>query len=530
MDTYKKTNAAQVTVPGDTWNSLMEHASALRHALGNALQHLPSTEWPKFLDVRNEYDRVCREATAHIDKKDTEALFTIDQVHQALLDHGCFSNTQREDILASLSKDVAIQQVGSIAESTAKLTIESLNGDQIVCYGTPLDMMTLQKVYRTLLDGRRAWDDSEEKSAPIAYLRAKASSQPWNSFELAPSTDPNAFPVFGHVLAGAPLGVVDQVDKDDEEWGAHAWVSLHRPVKVGTPVYVAPQAQALPTSEHGPVVKIIGVGPEYRPDEHDRGEWREHEDGVCLEFADGYRDCYYLSDIFAYQASPAEELLQDVTSYIGCGGYNGANLEQLADRIRDEFDRLSHKNQMLEQAASEGIEFLMHGEKMAFKVGVQQFTLDYEPTEPAEFQFMRSMLLHAFASFSAKARTTAKAKGLSLSEAREYLRGLHAGYGYGLTANDSGYVQDLTTYGDEIREARYASYSVEQLENWRATEKKIIQLLASISILTTSDELYALEALPREAVIRVVDGIKQAVENYTRLIGYSKLVEARSAK
>ena len=47
-----------------------------------------------------------------------------------------------------------------------------------------------------------------------------------------------------------------------------------------------------------------------------------------------------------------------------------------------------------------GVEFLMSGPKFAFKVGVQQFTLDYEPEEPGGFEFMRDMLIHAFSTFT----------------------------------------------------------------------------------------------------------------------------------
>ena len=47
-----------------------------------------------------------------------------------------------------------------------------------------------------------------------------------------------------------------------------------------------------------------------------------------------------------------------------------------------------------------GVEFLMCGPKFAFKVGVQQFTLDYEPEEPGEFELMRDMLIHAFSTFT----------------------------------------------------------------------------------------------------------------------------------
>lgn len=47
-----------------------------------------------------------------------------------------------------------------------------------------------------------------------------------------------------------------------------------------------------------------------------------------------------------------------------------------------------------------GVEFLMRGPKMAFRVDTQQFTLDYEPEEPGEFEFMRDMLINAFSTFT----------------------------------------------------------------------------------------------------------------------------------
>jgi hypothetical protein len=54
----------------------------------------------------------------------------------------------------------------------------------------------------------------------------------------------------------------------------------------------------------------------------------------------------------------------------------------------------------------EPIEFGMNGEKMMFKVGVQQFTLDYEPDTQDEFNFMRDMLIHAFSTFTPDVKTT----------------------------------------------------------------------------------------------------------------------------
>jgi hypothetical protein len=43
---------------------------------------------------------------------------------------------------------------------------------------------------------------------------------------------------------------------------------------------------------------------------------------------------------------------------------------------------------------------------MMFKVGVQQFTLDYEPATQDEFNFMRDMLVHAFSTFTPDVKTT----------------------------------------------------------------------------------------------------------------------------
>lgn len=52
-----------------------------------------------------------------------------------------------------------------------------------------------------------------------------------------------------------------------------------------------------------------------------------------------------------------------------------------------------------------GIEFFMNGKNMAFKIGVQSFTLAYEPDEPEEFEFMKSMLLHALSTFTPDVKT-----------------------------------------------------------------------------------------------------------------------------
>jgi len=47
-----------------------------------------------------------------------------------------------------------------------------------------------------------------------------------------------------------------------------------------------------------------------------------------------------------------------------------------------------------------GFECFMKGQKMAFKIGNQTFTLDYEPDETEEFDFMRDMLANAFSTFT----------------------------------------------------------------------------------------------------------------------------------
>jgi hypothetical protein len=44
------------------------------------------------------------------------------------------------------------------------------------------------------------------------------------------------------------------------------------------------------------VTKIIGVGEEYRPCEHTTGVWKE-EDGICVEYQDGERKCFYISQM-----------------------------------------------------------------------------------------------------------------------------------------------------------------------------------------------------------------------------------------
>jgi hypothetical protein len=65
---------------------------------------------------------------------------------------------------------------------------------------------------------------------------------------------------------------------------------------------------------------------------------------------------------------------------------------------------------MTDKQMQEPIEFGMNGEKMMFKVGVQQFTLDYEPDTQDEFNFMRDMLVHALSTFTPDVNSTPPAQ------------------------------------------------------------------------------------------------------------------------
>jgi hypothetical protein len=56
-----------------------------------------------------------------------------------------------------------------------------------------------------------------------------------------------------------------------------------------------------------------------------------------------------------------------------------------------------------------GFECFMKGQKMAFKIGNQTFTLDYEPDETEEFDFMRDMLANAFSTFTPDVKTAQQA-------------------------------------------------------------------------------------------------------------------------
>jgi hypothetical protein len=52
------------------------------------------------------------------------------------------------------------------------------------------------------------------------------------------------------------------------------------------------------------------------------------------------------------------------------------------------------------------VTFLMHGENMAFKIGNQQFTLDFQPSEPGEFEFMENCLINALRHFTPSVQST----------------------------------------------------------------------------------------------------------------------------
>lgn len=63
-----------------------------------------------------------------------------------------------------------------------------------------------------------------------------------------------------------------------------------------------------------------------------------------------------------------------------------------------------------EEATHNGIEFLMHGKNMAFKIGNQMFAMAYEPDEPGDFEFMKGALLHALSTITPNVKVTFLAK------------------------------------------------------------------------------------------------------------------------
>jgi hypothetical protein len=83
-----------------------------------------------------------------------------------------------------------------------------------------------------------------------------------------------------------------------------------------------------------------------------------------------------------------------------------------------------------------GVKFGMHGEKMMFKVGWQQFALDYEPETQDEFDFMRDMLVHAFSTFTHGVKTTPPAAPVQEPEKLECMN--CAAFGECNPNNDAG--------------------------------------------------------------------------------------------
>lgn len=85
------------------------------------------------------------------------------------------------------------------------------------------------------------------------------------------------------------------------------------------------------------IVKIIGHGKDYRPCQHETGEWRE-EDGVCVEFADGNRECFYVSDLlYTTQPQPAKPLANEQIEYMRGEANRGYNidLDEYTKAVRD---------------------------------------------------------------------------------------------------------------------------------------------------------------------------------------------------
>ena len=63
-----------------------------------------------------------------------------------------------------------------------------------------------------------------------------------------------------------------------------------------------------------------------------------------------------------------------------------------------------------------GLEFKMMGPKLAFVVGNQCFTLDYEPDSDDDAEFMRGMLCHALSGFAQDVKTRGADAPLSIFE------------------------------------------------------------------------------------------------------------------
>jgi hypothetical protein len=87
-------------------------------------------------------------------------------------------------------------------------------------------------------------------------------------------------------------------------------------------------------------------------------------------------------------------------------GVRGSDAMRVRMHFYKEIPPVGSKIYTTPPAAQKAIEFGMHGKKMMFKVGVQQFTLDHEPDTQDEFNFMRDMLVHAFSTFTPDVKTT----------------------------------------------------------------------------------------------------------------------------
>jgi hypothetical protein len=74
--------------------------------------------------------------------------------------------------------------------------------------------------------------------------------------------------------------------------------------------------------------------------------------------------------------------------------------ETLFDYIESALEEIDSK------PAPTGIEFRMMGPKLAFVVGNQCFTLDYEPDSDEEAEFMQRMLCHALSGFTPDVKTS----------------------------------------------------------------------------------------------------------------------------
>jgi hypothetical protein len=74
--------------------------------------------------------------------------------------------------------------------------------------------------------------------------------------------------------------------------------------------------------------------------------------------------------------------------------------------------------QIKELESAKPVTFGMRGEKMTFSIGNQSFTLDYEPTEDGELEFMGNCLLEAF-SHLAKLAKYESAEPVSLQAAHD---------------------------------------------------------------------------------------------------------------